>query len=51
MKWPNIRRALEGRAVFGKGVSREGGIQGGVDSGCVKDNRDRNLFGSDEKLY
>lgn len=37
--------------MFSKGVAGEGGIRGGVDSGCVKDNTDRNLFGSDEKLY
>ena len=50
MKWPDISRNCERWECFARGIAREGGIQGGVERGCVQDNTDRNLLGSAETL-
>lgn len=50
MRWPDVSRSLERWEVFCEGMAREGGIQGGVNRGHAKDNRDRNLLGIAETL-
>ena len=50
MNWPDTSRNLERWGALCKGIERESGIQGGLESGCVQDSTDRNLLGSAETL-